>query len=168
MVSSIRIGIDFDRVLFKTEAFKQHLFNQFEEFKDTYKDAEVDGVYCPYKHAELMDTSVEKIFHELQNTSKFLYGDVSKLQDLPDRFEIVIVSRGDPVFQRGKIVDSGIKKYVQEYHIVQDKPKDSADIDFLVDDLEEELERVDIPGFLFNREKHSIDDIIRKVKELDE
>lgn len=164
----MKIGIDFDRVLFKTEDFKHHLFDRFEDFEDTYKEAQKDGVYSPSKHAELMNTTVEQIFNELQNTSKFLYDDVSKLQQLQDSFEVVIVSRGDPVFQRGKIVDSGVKEYVDDFHIVQDKPKDVVDIDFLVDDLEEEIERTKIPGFIFDREKHSVEDIIQKVKQLDE
>lgn len=163
----MKIGIDFDRVLFKTEEFKEHLFNRFEDFEDTYKQAEKDGVYCPHRHAELMGTTVQEIFNELQNTSRFLYSDVEKLQQLQDRVEVVIVSRGDPVFQRGKIVDSGATDYVDDFHIVQDKPKDVVDIDFLVDDLERELEMTKIPGFLFNREKHSVDDIIRKVRQLD-
>lgn len=166
-MKSLRIGIDFDRVLFKTEGFKKHLFERFEDFEETYTEACEDGVYSPQKHAELMDTTVQQIFNELQNTSQFLYDDVSKLEKLPDRFETVIVSRGDPVFQRGKIVDSGVKQHVDEFHIVQEKPKDSVDIDFLVDDLEEEIERVKIPGFLFDREKHSVMDIIQKVRQLD-
>lgn len=163
----MKIGIDFDRVLFHTEEFKNHLLTRFEDFEETYKQAEKDGIYSPEKHAELMDTTVEEIFYELQNTSKFLYDDVSKIQRLQDKFEVVIVSRGDPVFQRGKIVDSGVKKYVDGFHIVQNKPKDVVDIDFLVDDLEEEIERTDVPGFLFNREKHSVEDIIKKVRRLD-
>lgn len=163
----MKIGIDFDRVLFKTEDFKQHLFNEFEEFEETYEKAVKNGFYEPQKHAELMNTTVGKIFQELQNTSKFLYEDVGKIQKLRDSFEVVIVSRGDPVFQRGKIVDSGVRKYIDDYFIVQEKPKDTVEIDFLVDDREKELERVDVPGFLFDREKHSVDDIIRKVKQLD-
>lgn len=163
----MRIGIDFDRVLFKTEEFKEQLFNRFEKFEDTYTQALDNGMYKPQKHAQLMDTTTEQIFHELQNTSKFLYDDVSKLQQIPDSCEVVIVSRGDPIFQRGKIVDSGVRKYVDDYFLVQDEPKDSVDIDFLVDDREMELKRVEIPGFLFDREKHSVEDIIRKVKQLD-
>lgn len=164
----MKIGIDFDRVLFKTEEFKNHLFDRFEEFEETYKQAKENGVYYPQKHAELMDTTVEEIFHELQNTSKFLYEDVSKLQKLQNEFEIVIVSRGDPVFQREKIMDSGVENYVDDFHIVQDKPKDVVDIDFLVDDLVEEIERTDVPGFVFDREKHSVDDIIKEVRNLNE
>jgi len=109
-----------------------------------------------------MDTTVEEIFDELKNTSEFLYEDVSRLQKLQESFEVVIVSRGDPVFQREKIIDSGVKEYVDDFHIVQDKPKDTIDIDFLVDDLKQEIQRTDIPGFIFDREKHSVDDIIKR------
>lgn len=166
MVIFIKIGIDFDRVLFKTDEFKRHLFNRFEEFKPTYDEACEEGVYCPEKHADLMNISVQEIFKELQNTSKFLYDDVKQLNELRKDCKVVIVSRGDPVFQRGKIVDSGVKQYVDDFYLVQDKPKDSVDIDFLVDDREKELERVEVPGFLFDRDKHSVEDVIKKVREL--
>lgn len=161
------IGVDFDRVLFKTEKFKNHLFNRFENFEQTYPEAVENGFYHPHKHAELMGTTIEQIFRELQNTSKFLYDDVSKLQKLRDKYEVVIVSRGDPVFQRGKILDSGANKYVDDFFLVQEKPKDAVGIDFLVDDAEAELKQVDIPGLLFNRKQHSVDDIIQRVSELD-
>ena len=49
---------------------------------------------------------------------------------------------------------------------MQEKSKDEVtDIDFLVDDSEEELQEADIPGFLFDREKHSINDVIEKIEE---
>jgi len=147
----MKIGIDFDRVLFKTDRFKDHLFNRFETFEETYENAVQNGIYRPQRHAELMDTTVEEIFDELKNTSEFLYEDVSRLQKLQESFEVVIVSRGDPVFQREKIIDSGVKEYVDDFHIVQDKPKDTIDIDFLVDDLKQEIQRTDIPGFIFDR-----------------
>jgi len=98
----MKIGIDFDRVLFKTDRFKDHLFNRFETFEETYENAVQNGIYRPQRHAELMDTTVEEIFDELKNTSEFLYEDVSRLQKLQESFEVVIVSRGDPVFQREK------------------------------------------------------------------
>ena len=113
-----------------------------------------------------MGTSVQEIFEELQNTSKFLYDDVEKLRKLQEDFEVIIVSRGDPVFQRGKIIDSGVQEYVDKYELVQEEPKDSIDIDFLVDDREEEIERVGIPSFLFKRDKHAIEDVIEKVRNL--
>lgn len=162
----MRVGIDFDRVLFKTDEFKQHLFDRFESFEETYEEAEINGFYNPQKHAELMGTTVEEIFDELQNTSEFLYDDVEKLKQLQERFEVIIVSRGDPVFQKGKIVDSGVQEYVDGYELVQKKPKDSVNIDFLVDDRQKEIERVDVPGFLFKRPDHTIEDVIREVRNL--
>ena len=168
MVNCVKIGIDFDRVLFQTDKFKRHLFKRFEQFEETYDDSVKNGVYNPHVHAELMDTTVEDIFEEIQKTSEFLYDDVSRLQKLQEKFEVVIVSRGDPVFQREKIIDSGVTEYVDDFHIVQDKPKDVIDIEFLVDDLEEEIERIEVPGFLFNREKHSIEDIARRVNQMNQ
>ena len=163
----MKIGIDFDRVLFKTDEFKQHLSERFKEFEETYPEAKENGAYYPGKHAEVMDTTISEIFDELEKTSKFLYDDAEKLEELRNKNKVVIVSRGDQKFQEEKIRDSGVLDFVDDFHIVEERPKDTIDIDFLVDDWKKELERVDVPGFLFDRDKHSVDDIIRKVGELD-
>lgn len=162
----MKIGIDFDRVLFRTDEFKQHLFNRFEMFEETYPDAKVDEVYRPEKHAKLMGVKVSEIFDELHHAEDFLYSDVDTLEKLEDH-ELIVVSRGDSVYQKELIRNSEILEFVDDFFVIEDGPKDSIDIDFLVDDWKKELERVEVPGLLFDRKKHSVTDIIRKVKELD-
>lgn len=155
----MKIGIDFDRVLFKTEEFKKVLFSNIEGFEETYN--QINGVYNPEKHAEILEIEVDKIHNVLKEASEFLYEDIKILSE--SEHEFVIVSRGDPVFQKEKIEKSGAPKYVSDYIIVQEKSKDVANIDLIVDDLEEEIERADIPGFHFNREKNNIEDLIDEI-----
>ncbi len=160
----MKIGLDFDRVLFDTDGFKQHLFEEIEGFDRTYSEAK-QKVYSPERHAEILGISSGKIYSILEDAENFLYPDIEKLDTLEHTF--IIVSRGDKKFQNIKIEKSRAIEHVDGLYIVQDDPKDVTDIDFLVDDSKEELENVDIPGFHFDREKHDINDIIKKVEELD-
>lgn len=165
----MKIGIDFDRVLFKTDEFKDHLLQRFDDFEETYQDALEDGVYRPEEHAKLMDVKVDHILYELSKASEFLYNDVKILEETGEELELIIVSRGEPEFQGKKIRESGILDVIPEFKVVEQKPKDQvADIDFLIDDYKKELERVDVPGFLFDRSKHTIQDAIEKVEEVRE
>jgi len=159
----LKIGLDFDRVLFDTDSFKQHLFKEIEGFDSTYREAK-EKVYSPERHAEILGIRPKKIYKVLEDAEKFLYSDIEKLDKLPYTF--IIVSRGDKKFQNIKIEKSGAIEHVNGLYIVQDESKDFVDIDFLVDDSKEELEDVDIPGFHFDREKHDITDIIQKAREL--
>ena len=166
----MKIGVDFDRVLFKTEEFKKSLFTEIDRFSETYSDAENSkGVWKPEKHAEILSISPSRIHGALSKASEFLYKDSSMLGDLTGH-EVVIVSRGDPNFQAEKIERSGVLDYVDNYCTVRKRPKDSADIDFLVDDSRSELERVDLKEdrkFLFSREKHSVEGILERIQKLD-
>jgi len=159
----LKLGIDFDRVLFDTDGFKKYLLEEVEGFGETYSEAN-KKVYKPERHAEILGVSPEKIYRVLDNAEKFLYPDIEKLERLPDNVNTIIVSRGDKRFQNMKIERSRAIEYVDGVYIVHDQSKDTVDIDFLVDDSEEELERVDIPGLLFDRDKHDIGDIIEKVE----
>ena len=165
----MRIGIDFDRVLFDTEGFKQSLFTDIDGFNETYADAENGkGVYDPDKHAEILEIDVSRIHEALSKASKFLYGDIGKL-DLIESHEVVIVSRGDPNFQAEKIQRSGALGYADDYCVVHDRSKDAADIDFLADDSRSELEQVELredQKFLFSREQHGVEDILKRVQNL--
>jgi len=163
----MKIGIDFDRVLsrligskiiFSTDLrrLRKPMRTQYRMVSTAHKDMRSSWILLSKKYSTNLRT--------LQNFFMKMLVDSRKLQE---SFEVVIVSRGDPVFQREKIIDSGVKEYVDDFHIVQDKPKDTIDIDFLVDDLKQEIQRTDIPGFIFDREKHSVDDIIKKVRKLD-
>lgn len=164
----MKIGIDFDHVLFDTEKFKRQLFNRFGKFDNTYSDAkDENGNYQPERHAEILDVSLDE-FHKVirEDAESCVYSDVEKLAEL-ENHEVVIVSRGDTGFQSMKIKESGVNEIVDAVVVVEEKPKDVVDINFLVDDSEEELEQVDIPGFQFDRSKHTMEDIIEKVGEFE-
>ena len=156
------IGFDFDRVLFRTDEFKEFLDQEIEGFLEEYPS---EGNYDPEEHSERLDIEVERIYKVLDDADKFLYRDVEKLEQLRDDFKIVIVSRGDPYFQERKIENSGILEHVDGFYIVEDGMKDEVGIDFLVDDWQKELDRVKVPGYLMDREEENMNDLIKFLRE---
>jgi phosphomannomutase len=160
----MRIGIDFDRVLFDTDAFKNELNEKFPEFSDTYDKAKKEGFYNFEEHAKLMDVQEEKLLEEMRKCQEYLYEDLEKLEKLREENDLVIVTRGDPVIQKEKLEYSGVLQYVDEYEIVKEGTKDVAEIDVLVDDWKKEIDRIDLPGIIIDRETESIEKIIEKLK----
>jgi FMN phosphatase YigB (HAD superfamily) len=150
------IGFDFDRVLFKTEEFKEFLDEKIPGFLDEYP---VERPYDPSKHAEKLGVEKQRILDELEEADRFVYGDLDILEDFPESFELVIVSRGDPALQERKIQNSGVLDHFDNFFIVEDESKDSVEIDFLVDDREKEVEDVDVPGYVFDRSEESLEDV---------
>jgi phosphomannomutase len=157
----MKIGIDFDRVLFDTDSFKQELDTEFPKFGDTYDQAKKDGFYNLQKHADIMGVSEEELLDEMRNCRKHLYSDIEELEKLRDEHEVIVVTRGDPVIQKEKLEYSGALEYVDGYEIITEGTKEVGGIDFLIDDWEEELERVELPGLHLDREKEGLDKIIR-------
>lgn len=161
----MKIGIDFDRVLFKTDEFKEEiLFSEIDGFKETY--SKIDGVYSPEKHAEKLDIPVERIMESLDKAAKYLYDDVKLLEE--SEHEFVIVTRGDPVFQEEKVQRSGALDFVDDHVVVQDRTKDVAEIDFLVDDLKKEIKNAEIEGYHFQRPEDTIKDLLEYLRRKEE
>lgn len=159
----MRIGIDFDRVLFDTDSFDEY----YKEETGLYHvDQDVftsNGNYSPEKHAEACGIDIEKVYNAIDGLEKFLYDDVDALNKLEDH-EIVLVTRGKGSFQRKKVEASGVEKFVNEIKIIESGPKSKANIDLLVDDLEKEIEKTEVPSFLFDRDIHDVEDIIKFVR----
>lgn len=153
----MKVGIDFDRVLFKTDKFKEEvLFEEIKGFEETY--SQIDGIYSPRKHAEILEIPVKDILQILEKASDYLYEDVELIKQ--SEHEFVIVTRGDPVFQEEKLEHSGILNLVKDHKIVQEEDKDVKDIDILVDDLKSEIENADIKGYHFERPEDSIQSLL--------
>jgi FMN phosphatase YigB (HAD superfamily) len=161
----LKIGFDFDRVLFDTDTFNKYLKENVEGLKHVdaspYNENEV---YSPEIHAELCGIPVERIYGAIEDTSQFLYPDVEALKDIDH--EVVIISRGEKEFQKAKIENSGILSHVDDFYVIEKGAKDQVDIDILVDDTLSETERVSIPSILFKREEEGLEDAVNKVNEL--
>lgn len=160
----MRVGIDFDRVLFDTDAFNEYLK---EKAGLRHVDADVydeHGNYDPAKHAEACGVPVEKVYDAMNDLEQFLFDDVELLEKLDD---VVIVTRGEKGFQERKIHATSVLEYVDDFFVIEDGVKDVDDIEFLVDDREEEIERSGVPGMVFDRERHGIEDLIEKVAALE-
>lgn len=153
----MRIGVDFDRVLFKTNEFNEYLKEEVDGLR--HVDASPyneHGVYDPEIHAELCDIDVKDIYKAMTDLEKFLYDDIGILKDLSH--QAVIVSRGDSKFQKHKIKGSGADEFVEDVIVVEKGSKNVGNIDFLIDDRKKELEDAGIPGFELDREIHGLKD----------
>jgi len=159
----MRIGVDFDRVLFKTDKFNEYLKDDVEglEHVDASPYNE-HGVYDPEIHAELCGIEVEKIYSVMQNLERFLYSDVDELEN--SEHEIILVSRGSREFQMHKIEGSEADQFVDKIFIVEKGPKNVGEIDFLIDDRKKELEDAEVPGFELDREIHSLKDGLKEAE----
>lgn len=159
----MKIGFDFDRVLFDTDRFNQYMKENVEGLEHVdaspYNENEV---YSPEIHAELCGIPVERIYDAISDTSEFLYADVEMLEDIDA--EVVIVSRGEKEFQKAKIQNSGVLKHVDDFYVIEKGAKDQVDIDVLIDDTLSETERVGIPSILFKREDQTLEDVIEELK----
>lgn len=160
----MRIGLDFDRVLFDTESFDKYYKDHVEGLHHVEDPAPVEyGVYDPEMHAELCGIPKERIWKVFeQDLSQFLYRDMDLLDEL--NHELVIVTRGHEKFQRSKVEASGITGKVEDVIVVQEESKDSIDIDLLVDDSQQEIERVKIPSVHIERPEEGLEKVLEKVK----
>lgn len=163
----MKIGLDFDRVLFKTDEFNDYLKDETGLHHVDGNVYDEHGCYSPRKHAELCGIDVEEVYGALKNINQFLYPDADELNRLKPEHELVIVTRGEHRFQKEKVKGSGAHRLFDQLYIVQEGSKEIKDIDFLVDDREEEIERVNIPGMVFDREKHSLRDVVDKIGEIE-
>lgn len=159
----MKIGIDFDGVLFNTEKFKKKLFEEVPNFDETYEDAKgSSGFYSSSLHAEILDIPLNRILDSVGFASECLYSDLHLLKEIDE--ELWIVSRGDSEFQAEKIRQSGAVKFVEGFTVVQKRPKDAeTGIDALVDDTKDELKRTDLQQsrlFHMKRPENSMQDVV--------
>ncbi len=163
----MRVGLDFDRVLFDTDRFDDFYKQHVEGLYHVENPAPVkNGVYDPEMHADLCDIPKERIWKVFENDlSQFLYSDIDLLEEI--NHELVIVTRGHEKFQRLKAEASGITDKVDEVNVVQSESKDSVDIDILVDDSEEEIERIDIPSIKINRPEEGLEKVLKRLKDFE-
>lgn len=160
----MKIGVDFDRVLFKTDEFNEYLKEKtglHHVDEDVYDD---NGNYSPEKHAEACGLDSEKIYDAIEDLNQFLYSDIDNLRKLKEDHKLVIVTRGDEKLQKEKVKNSGAARLFDEIFIVQEGSKNVGGIDFLVDDREDEIENSGLPGMVFKRGKDTIGDVVKKVK----
>lgn len=158
----MRVGIDFDRVLFDTNSFKDFLNEQIPGFLETYPETEI---YDPERHASILDVDEERIYDTMHSLHQFVIDDADKLSDV--EADIIIVSRGRQSFQLQKIINSEIITVIDEYVVIQDGSKERRGIEALIDDRQDEIARVDIPTFLFDYSVHSVEDIIAFINSLE-
>lgn len=120
---------DFDDTLFDTDRYKQHRFSLLEPFgisadlaQTTYHDIRVSGQpYSNEKHARVLEGlghPFTKVFEALEMADgewlkQFVFPDtVSILTTVRSlSVPVVMVTLGDPAFQKSKIVSCGLESY---------------------------------------------------------
>ena len=161
----MRIGVDLDRVLFDTDSFDDFYKEKVEGLHHVEDPAPVKhGCYDPEMHAELCGIPKERIWKVFEHDlSQFLYPDVDLLDQLEEH-ELILVTRGHERFQRSKAEASGASEKFKEIHVVQEEPKDSVDIDLLVDDNDDEIDRIEIPSIKIQRPEEGLEKVLKEVK----
>lgn len=126
--------IDFDDTLFDTHRYKKERFAPLEKFgishelaQSTYRQIRTnsDVGYTNEAHAQLLATlgySEEKVLEALRETSgsmiqKFVFPDAHIFLDSLKKKNqpLVLVTLGDPIFQKQKVMDSGLWNYFDEW-----------------------------------------------------
>lgn len=159
----MRVGIDFDGVLFDTASFKQYLEREIPGFLTHYNDHR--EAYELEPTDEALGIEISELLSRVDALQDFVINDLDRLTSLAHH-DLILVSRGPHWFQKTKIVNSGVANYMNEVVIVRDESKDMADIDVLIDDNTDELNDVDATGFHFHP-THTIDHIISFVEHHD-
>jgi FMN phosphatase YigB (HAD superfamily) len=156
----MKIGLDFDRVLFDTDSFNEYMKDEtglHHVETDVYDNK---GNYSPERHAEASDIDAENVYDAIKDLERFIYDDVDLLRNLDDH-TLVIVTRGEEKYQRAKVEASGVKDIFAEVYVVQEGSKDVDGVEFLVDDREEEIHRAGIPGLVLDRDEHGMEHVVK-------
>jgi phosphoserine phosphatase len=138
----MKVFLDFDGVLFDTKRFERAYLGALREFGVRLAEArrlytltkEKTGKNDPQTLARIVADScrgvtsariTEALFGALDSAPKYVFPGTEKfLRTLSERADkVVIVSRGDPVFQNEKILKSGLSTLVDEIHIVSESDK---------------------------------------------
>lgn len=156
----MKIGLDFDRVLFDTDSFNEYMKEKtglHHVEKDVYDE---NGNYSPERHAEASGIDPENVYEAIKSLESFIYDDVELLRKLDDH-TLVIVTRGKEKYQRAKVEASGVEDIFEDVYVVEKGSKDVDGVEFLVDDREEEIHRAGIPGLVLDRDEHGMKHVVK-------
>ncbi len=160
----MKLGLDFDGVLFNSKLLKKKLDEKYDCFRDSYQEHKdnclYNSIYDYRSQCEEMGVNSKEFLKTVRDISKnCLYDDIERLNDID--IEKIIITRGKRDFQRAKIEGSGIMEYVDDYRIVDGYySKNFEDIDILIDDTLDELYGFNGRKIHFDREEADLDLLI--------
>ncbi len=162
----MKLGLDFDGVLFDAGLLKKKLEEKYGDFRKTYHANKSEGVYNFREHCEDMGVEIGEFLDTVEDyASECLYEDVEVLDEID--CDKIIVTRGRRDFQEAKIKGSGILDYVDNYKIVEEyTSKDFDEVDILVDDTLEELYDFKGKKIFFDRSENKLKDVADAVKNM--
>lgn len=156
----MKIYLDFDRTLFDCDQFLGDLYQIIKKYnipKKVFKDCQIlckkEG-FNPHNILEKVDEIssfnhgiYQDINELLKNTSSYLYSDtISFLNYLKNKhYEIIILTKGNLVYQKEKIINAHIENYYSDL-IITMKHKGNLDIDYknsiFIDDNPNEIKSI--------------------------
>ena len=140
----MKIYLDFDRTLFDTNAFLEEIYHIIDKYNisleifNKYKDKVINNGFNCYNILREIGKDFyvnEKIYKEIddliKNDSIFIYADVKEFLDYlkSKNYEIILLTKGNKMFQERKIEYSKIKKYFNKI-IITLQNKGDLDIDY--------------------------------------
>lgn len=132
----IKLFIDFDGTLFDTEAFKEKMHDIFvragfekDDIKATYSAECLDYKYSPIGQMKRLEkihpfdtTAANQRFAKLYKTcSQYLYSDSIEFLKIvnKEKYELILFTLGDVLFQKTKIDHCGIAKYFDSIYYTE-------------------------------------------------
>lgn len=135
----MQLILDFDYTLFDTAALKQAMIHALQQFGVTAEQFFVaekhvkqkNGMYELQTHLSMLveeaqhEAAMQSIQHLLQNTAQFLYPDVMPFLKRHAEHQLILLSFGNPDWQRAKIEHTG---FLEVFHdiLLTDQPKTEA------------------------------------------
>jgi FMN phosphatase YigB (HAD superfamily) len=134
----IKLFIDFDNTLFDARKLKAPLFEAIKslgfsepEILSSYKEASSDYNYSPIEHLKLlqklqkfnMKNAISKVDKLYEKTPEYLFDDTEDFLKNIDRgkFEVDLLTLGDPDFQKKKVEACGAAKFFDKIYYCKDQ-----------------------------------------------
>ncbi|MFA6027450.1 MAG: hypothetical protein WC752_00805 [Patescibacteria group bacterium] len=113
------IIIDFDHTLFNAQLFKKAIAKalgmSLADWEKDYQKNKKKFTHYNYKQQikNLPLANQKKFLNILKNSNKYLYKDAIIFLRSIKNNKIILLSKGEPSLQEQKIINSGVKKYLQ-------------------------------------------------------
>lgn len=136
-----KIYLDFDRTLFDTDAFIKDMNKVLEKDIDLllfeeYKRRDEKKGFNPYRIIKMMnidnkDEIYQNLDNLMNNVSKYLYPDtIPFLEKMQKEYDLYIFTYGDKDFQKRKVINTHIDKYINSFIDILDKKSNSLEINY--------------------------------------
>jgi len=110
------------RVLGEKEAL--HFWKHHEEFREYKKLVDFPNIihaYCAEKHKDTCDLTLSRIFESIEFTNALYPKAIAVLKHLKSLGKVIVFTEGDSVYQKRKVVQSGLGETADEALLFEHK-----------------------------------------------